>query len=57
MGALLMELWVFMRERKKFWLLPIITTLVLFGSLIVWTQGSEVSLVEAHHELIYRYGP
>ena len=57
MGALLMELWVFMRERKKFWLLPIITILVLFGSLIAWTQGSGVGVVEAHHELIYRYGP
>jgi len=44
MGALLMELWVFMRERKKFWLVPIITTLLLFVSLIVSTQGSVVGL-------------
>ena len=57
MGALLMQFWAFMRERKKFWLLPPIITLVLFGSLMVWAQGSGVGLVEAHHELIYRYGP
>jgi hypothetical protein len=37
------ELWSFMRERKKFWLLPIITVLVLLGSLIVLTQGSVVA--------------
>ena len=44
MGALLMELWVFMRERKKFWLVPIITTLLLLASLIVFTQGSVVAV-------------
>jgi hypothetical protein len=37
------ELWAFMRERKKFWLLPIITVLVLFGGLIVLTQGSAIA--------------
>ncbi len=37
------ELWAFMKERKKFWLLPIILTLVLLGSLIVLTQGSAVA--------------
>ena len=37
------ELWSFMRERKKFWLLPIVTILVLLGSLIVLTQGSVVA--------------
>jgi hypothetical protein len=37
------ELWSFMRERKKFWLLPIVTVLVLLGSLIVLTQGSVVA--------------
>ncbi len=39
----LAELWAFMRERKKFWLLPIILTLVLLGSLIVLTPGSAVA--------------
>jgi hypothetical protein len=32
-----------MRERKKFWLLPIVLILVLFGGLIVLTQGSAVA--------------
>ena len=39
MGDFLQELWAFMKERKKFWLLPIILVLVLLGSLIVLTQG------------------
>jgi Family of unknown function (DUF5989) len=37
------ELWEFMRERKKFWLLPIMVVLLLFGTLIVLTQGSAVA--------------
>jgi len=37
------ELWVFMRVRKKFWLLPIFLMMVLFGGLIVLTQGSAVA--------------
>ena len=37
------ELWVFMKERKKFWLLPIVMVLLLFGSLLVLTQGSVVA--------------
>ena len=32
MGEFLTELWAFMKERKKFWLLPIIVMLVLLGS-------------------------
>jgi hypothetical protein len=43
MGEFVMELWAFMKERKKFWLLPIVTVLVLLGSLIVLTQGSAVA--------------
>lgn len=43
MGELFLELWAFMRERKKFWLLPIITVLLLLGALIVLTQGSAVA--------------
>lgn len=43
MGEFLQELWAFMRERKKFWLLPIILVLVLLGTLIVFTQGSAVA--------------
>ena len=43
MGDFVVELWAFMRERKKFWLLPIVLVLVLFGTLIVLTQGSAVA--------------
>jgi hypothetical protein len=43
MGEFLLELWSFMKERKKFWLLPIIVCLVLLGSLVVFTSGSAVA--------------
>ncbi len=43
MGEFLKELWAFMRERKKFWLLPIVLVLLLLGTLIVFTQGSAVA--------------
>lgn len=40
---LLKDLWGFMRERKKFWMAPIIIVMVLLGALIVLTQGSIVA--------------
>lgn len=43
MAEFISELWAFMKERKKFWLLPIIIVLVMFGSLVVLTQGSAVA--------------
>ena len=43
MLELLTDLWAFMRERKKFWLLPIILVLVLLGGLLVMAQGSAVA--------------
>jgi hypothetical protein len=43
MREFVMELWAFMKERKKFWLLPIFTVLLLLGALIVLTQGSAVA--------------
>jgi hypothetical protein len=43
MNDLLVELWFFMKERKKFWLMPIILCLVLLGSLVVFTSGSAVA--------------
>lgn len=43
MGSFLFELWAFMRERKKFWLLPIILVLLLFGALLVLTEGTAVA--------------
>ena len=39
----LKDLWGFLKVRKKFWLLPIVMVLLLFGALIVLTQGSAVA--------------
>ena len=39
----LAELWSFLRVRKKYWLLPILTMMVIFGGLVVLTQGSAVA--------------
>ncbi len=39
----LKDLWGFLRERKKFWLLPIIIILLFFGALIVLTSGSAIA--------------
>ena len=41
--TILVELWGFMRARKKYWLAPILIMLVVFGGLIVLTQGSAVA--------------
>ena len=43
MRDFVVELWSFMKERKKFWLLPIIFCLVLLSSLVVFTSGSVVA--------------
>jgi len=40
---ILKDLWGFIKARKKFWLLPIILTLLLFGVLIVLTSGSAIA--------------
>lgn len=37
------ELWMFLKIRKKFWLLPIFIIMVLFGGLIVLAKGSAVA--------------
>jgi hypothetical protein len=37
------ELWGFLRERKKFWLVPIFIVLALLGAVIVLTQGSAIA--------------
>ena len=37
------ELWQFMRTRKKYWLLPIVLMMALFGGLIMLTQGTAVA--------------
>jgi hypothetical protein len=43
MGAFVRELWMFMRVRKKFWLLPIFIMLALFGGLILLTQSTAIA--------------
>ncbi|MEZ7992276.1 MAG: DUF5989 family protein [Halioglobus sp.] len=43
MMDLIKDLWDFMRERKKFWLAPIIIVMLLLGVLIVVAQGSAVA--------------
>jgi Family of unknown function (DUF5989) len=37
------ELWEFMRVRKKFWLLPLMVLMLLFGGLVILTKGSAVA--------------
>ena len=39
----LQEIWGFMRERKKYWLLPILVMMVVFGGLVILTKGSAVA--------------
>lgn len=43
MFDLLKDLWGFMKERKKFWLLPMIIVILLVGALIVFSSGSAVA--------------
>lgn len=40
---LLIDLWAFLKVRKKFWMAPIILVLVLLGALIVLSEGSAVA--------------
>ncbi len=37
------DLWGFLKVRKKFWLVPIILVLLIFGSLIVLTSGTAIA--------------
>ena len=38
--SFLSELWAFLRQRKKFWLLPIIVMMLVVGGLLILAQGS-----------------
>mgnify|MGYP001188548577 CR=1 FL=1 len=40
---LVKDIWEFLRLRKKYWLAPLIITILLMGALIVFTQGSVVA--------------
>jgi hypothetical protein len=39
----LIELWIFLRVRKKLWLTPIIAVMILIGGLLILAQGSVVA--------------
>jgi len=41
--TLLREIWLFLRERKKFWLLPIVIVMLLFGALMIFAQSSALA--------------
>ncbi len=43
MREVFIQLWKFLSARKKFWLMPVFLILLLFGGLIVLTQGSAVA--------------
>jgi hypothetical protein len=43
MISFVQEFWAFLRTRKKYWLLPVIITMAIFGGLIVLSQGSAVA--------------
>jgi hypothetical protein len=43
MASLARELWLFMRVRKKWWLLPIIVVMAFVGALLVFAQGSALA--------------
>jgi hypothetical protein len=42
-GRVLSEFWTFLLREKKYWLVPIVVVLVLFGLLIVFSQSSAVA--------------
>jgi len=37
------ELWIFLRKRKKLWLVPIILVMIILGGLLILAQGSVVA--------------
>jgi hypothetical protein len=41
--AFVLELWAFMRARKKFWLFPVILMMAVFGGLVVLSKGSVIA--------------
>jgi drug/metabolite transporter superfamily protein YnfA len=42
-GRVFTEFWQFLREEKKYWLVPVVIVFVLFGLLIVFSQSSAVA--------------
>jgi hypothetical protein len=43
MVSFLREFWMFLRVRKKFWLLPVLMMMMIFGSLLVLSNGSVIA--------------
>ena len=43
MFSFLKEFWSFLRVRKKFWLLPILLSMLVFGALLMLAQGSAIA--------------
>ena len=41
--SIIIEFWEFLRFRKRYWLLPIVIVLLLFGALIVFTESSALA--------------
>ena len=37
------EFWIFLKIRKKYWLMPILAVLMLFGAIIILSQGSTIA--------------
>jgi hypothetical protein len=43
MLSMLSEIWALLRSRKKFWLLPIVIVMLLFGALLIFAQSSALA--------------
>ena len=43
MTSLLREFWLFLRQNKKLWLLPIIIVMLMLGALLIFAQGSALA--------------
>jgi len=41
--SIIIEFWEFFKVRKRYWLLPIVAILLLFGALIVFTESSAIA--------------
>jgi len=41
--SFLKEFWEFLKVRKKYWLFPILLVLLIFGGLIIFSQGSAIA--------------
>ncbi len=40
---LLRDVWDFFKVRKKYWLAPLVISLLLMGALVIFTQGSAIA--------------